>query len=572
MQVSQSPSKRGWRPFGALAGVTATGLGRDLAAGLTLAAIALPEQMATARLGGFPPQLGLMAFVAASLGFAAFGASRRLSAGADSTITPIFAGTLGAAAAAGSPQYAALAAVLALLVGLMLIAAGRLKLGWIADFLSLPVISGFLAGIAVHIVLSQAPSVLGVAEVRGDTLQKLKGLWAQRALINPAAVGMGLGTLAVIIAAEKITPRIPGALIAMAGATLATIALDLDRKGLHVLGPLPRDLPQLRWPDATLASGLPLLILAVVITLVVMVQTAATTRAFNDGDPDVDGDFVGVGVGSVLAAFVGAFPTNASPPRTGVVAASGGRSQWAGLAAALLVLLFALFGGALVARAPSAALAGVLLYVAQRIVRLRTFAELLRRTRAEFALALVTTALIVALPIETGVGIGIVLSLAHGVFTATRARPIAFEQVADTTVWWPVEHARPRPDAAGVLVMGFQAPLSFLNAYDFRRGVLDAINAADGRLRLFVLEASSIVEIDFTAATVLSEVIEAAHKAGVAFAVARLESVRAQTAFDRLGLTAALGEGRVFRTVAEAVAALSAASAAPPGEPLRRTT
>jgi MFS superfamily sulfate permease-like transporter len=247
-----------------------------------------------------------------------------------------------------------------------------------------------------------------------------------------------------------------------------------------------------------------------------------------------------------------------------VVAQTGGRSQWAGLTAAGLVLLFALVGGSLVAHAPSAALAGVLLYVALRIVRLRTFAELLRRTPAEFALAVVTAVLIVALPIETGVGIGIFLSLLHGVFTATRARPIVFEQVPDTTVWWPVEHASPRPGAAGVLVMGFQAPLSFLNAYDFRRGVLDAIAAADGGLRLFVLEASSIVEIDFTAASVLSEVIDATHQAGVAFAVARLESVRAQTAFERFGLTARLGEGRLYRTVAEAIAALSPAGATGP--------
>jgi MFS superfamily sulfate permease-like transporter len=266
----------------------------------------------------------------------------------------------------------------------------------------------------------------------------------------------------------------------------------------------------------------------------------------------------------MLAGLFGAFPVNASPPRTAIVCETGGRSQYAGLVAALAVLLLAAFGAGLLAYVPAAALAGILLFVAQRIFHAATFAELMRRSPSEFGLALLTLLLMMVLPIQTGVTLGIGVSLIHGVFTTTRARPILFEPVADSTVWWPAPKADlhtliPEP----VLVMGFQAPLSFLNAYDFRRGILDAVERHAGKTRLFVLEASSIVEIDFTASKVLLDVIARTRAAGMDFAVARMESVRAQTAFDRFGVTAVLGQDHIFQSVDAAVRRLGPSAARP---------
>src|SRR5579871_6015806 len=165
-----------WPLFRTLRGLDAANLNGELIAGLTLAAIAIPEQMATARLGGFAPQIGFFAFIAGTLGFAAFGSSRVLSVGADSTITPIFAGSLALIATSGSAQYVALAGTLALMVGAILIVAGLIRFGWIADLLSQPVITGFLAGISIHIVVSQAPAVLGLASVSSS------GSFAERAV------------------------------------------------------------------------------------------------------------------------------------------------------------------------------------------------------------------------------------------------------------------------------------------------------------------------------------------------------------------------------------------------------
>jgi len=551
---------RRWPIFASLQAVRPATIGADLGAGLTLAAIAVPEQMATARLAGAPPQVGLIVFVAASLGFAAFGASRLVSAGADSTIAPIFAGSLVALAAAGSPQYAETAAALALMVGLIVVLAGVFRLGWIADLLSQPVTTGFLAGIALHIVLSQAPAALGLPAESGDVYHRLAALWADAGKASWITAAIAVGVFAVTLGAEKLSPRLPGALIAVGGATLATAWLGLDRQGVAVLGALPSALARPVMPRLDLEQVLPLVGLAFIVALVVMVQTAATARSFSDdGDPDIDRDYIGVGAANALAGLFGGFPVNASPPRTAAVAQAGGLSQASGLAAALVVLLLAVFGGQLLSRMPEAALAGVLLFVAQRIFRWKTLAEILRRTPAEFCLALITTAMIVLLPIQTGVAIGIFFSLANGVFTITRARLIRFERVADTTVWWPATKSGPKP--SDVVVMGFQAPLSFLNAYDFRRDVRAAIAASAGQARLFVLEASSIVEIDFTAAEILRDVIAHTRAADVDFAVARLESVRAQAAFERFGVTQLLGADHIFHSVAEAIAKLAPSKA-----------
>ncbi len=184
--------------------------GRDLLVGLTLAAITIPEQMATARLGGFEPQVGFYAFIGATLGFAALGASRVLTAGADSTITPIFAGSLAALAATGTTSLAASAVALALLVGLMLIIAGCLKLGWVAHLLSTPIVTGFLAGIAVHIVISQLPGLLGIEASGGALPDRALAIGRALGAINPYTTAIGVGVFLTILLSEWVDMRLPG--------------------------------------------------------------------------------------------------------------------------------------------------------------------------------------------------------------------------------------------------------------------------------------------------------------------------------------------------------------------------
>jgi SulP family sulfate permease len=550
---------KAWPLFSSLNSYRLAFLTHDLFAGLTLAAIAIPEQMATARLGGFAPQIGFFAFLAGSLAFAAFGSNRFLSCGADSTITPIFAGGLAALAASTTPEYQMLAAALALMVGILLVAAGIFRLGWIADLLSIPVTTGFLAGISVHILISQLPGILGQPSPDGPMLQRLATLAAHLNQTNPFTLLVGLGVLAVVALSERIDARIPGALIGLLLAGGATALLGLEDRGVSVLGAVPATLPALAVPAISASHLTGLVSLSLIIAVVVMVQTAATTRSFPsdpDEPPDVDRDFLGVGVGSVLSGLIGAFPVNASPPRTAVVSETGGKSQLAGLAAAGIVIALLAFGASLLSRIPNAALSGVLLFVALRIIRFGQIVTIYRQSLPEFLLVVATAAAIIVLPIEQGVGIGIALSLMHGIWSTTRARVVLFERVPGTSIWWPVSAELPGQQEPGVVVAGFQAPLFFLNAYHFRSDILDALQSRPQAARLLVLEATGIVEIDFTAAQVLRDLIRKCHAEGVDFAIARLESIRAQAAMARFGVNEVLGPDRSFRSVEQAIKAL----------------
>src|SRR5215471_3904215 len=363
-----------WPILRSLDGYRASFLTRDLVAGVTLSAIAIPEQMATARLGGFSPEIGFFAFLMGSLAFAMFGSSRFLSCGADSTITPVFAGSLAIFAASGAGDYAGLSAALALMVGVVLVGGGIFRLGWIADLLSMPVTTGFLAGISAHILLSQLPAVLGLASPDGTLPQRIMIVVRHLSETNPFTLVIGFGVLAIIIVSERLDKRIPGALIGLGVATAAAALTALESRGVTVIGTVSRGLPTAALPAIPIGQWVGLMPLSLIIAIIVMVQTAATTRSFPsdpDEPPDVDRDFVGVGVGSILAGFFGAFAVNASPPRTAIVSETGGRSQLAGLVAVAIVLALATFGAALLRHVPHAALAGVLLFVALRIVRVR---------------------------------------------------------------------------------------------------------------------------------------------------------------------------------------------------------
>lgn len=549
--------------FRSFAGWRVADLGPDLAAGLTLAAIAIPEQMATARLGGFSPVMGFVVFIAGTLAFAALGSSRVLSAGADSTITPIFAGALAASVAAGSPGYFSLTILLAIMTGIVVMAAGIFRLGWIANLLSIPVMTGFLAGIAIHIAVSQLPTLLGVPAAQGSLLPNLTAILNELGATNFDSLALAAGVFAIIYAAERIDTRIPGALIALVAATLITIGLDLEQHGVGTIGTVAAGWPGLAIAMPNVADIERLVPLSLIIAVVVMVQTAATARAFSidSGQPDVSRDFIGVGAGGILSGFAGGFAVNASPPRTGAVTETGGRSQLTGLTAAAIIAALLLFGTGLLAHIPTAALAGVLFFVAQRIVRVSVFATLWRQSTREFLLVVATTAAIVVLPIQTGVGIGIALSVLHGLWTIGLTQPIEFEHLPGTTIWWP-----PNPKLAGekfpqVMVLAFQAPLAFFNADIFERGTLRLIESR-ASIALFVLEASSIVHIDFTAAQVLKRIYSYCRDRHIRFAVARLESERAQAAFDRFGLRGLIGDDHIFHSVHDAVITLAPSSQA----------
>lgn len=543
-----------------VSGYSARSLRTDLGAALAVAAIALPSQMATAHLAGFPPAIGFIAFAAASAGFALIGANRYIVACADSTIAPIFAGGLAAFAPLGSQNYFALCAVFALLTATILLCCAFFRLGWLADLVSKPVTTGFLAGIACHIAVSQLPSFLGVASGQGHLLRSAVAVAERLPETNRFSLMLGVGVLAVILAAERISPRVPGALLGIAAATFTVYWFDLERSGVAVLGSIPGVFPSPRIPSVSFEDVVKAMPLAFIVVSAIIIQTAASTREFQPPAttaPAIDLDLAGVGAANLVAGYFGAFPVNASPPLTAISAESGACSKFAGLAAAAVILAIGRFGTPLLAHVPVAALAATLLFVAARIVRVPDIAAIFHQAPGEFLLVLATVVAIIALPIGTGVATGIVLSLLHGLWTMTNARLIAFERVPGTSIWWPPEPGRRGETLEDVLVVAFQAPLSFLNAYKFLNDTRRIIKQRHSPPRLIVLEASSLVEIDFTAAEIVLKVIKDCEGEGITFAVARLESVRARESFDRFGLTSALRQDRFFHSVDEAIRTLA---------------
>jgi MFS superfamily sulfate permease-like transporter len=346
-------------------------------------------------------------------------------------------------------------------------------------------------------------------------------------------------------------------------ATLGAILFRLQSRDLPAVGAFAATLPQLSALNAPVDAFFKLVGLAAIITLVIMVQSAATSRAYPGlpgEEPDINRDFVGLGAGSVLAGLVGAFPVNASPPRTAMVAAIG-KSQIAGLTAAAAITLVAGFGEAFLSHAPEASLAAILFFVAGRIFRLRDMRDIHRRSRPEFLLMATTASAVVLLPVQSGVALAIMLSLIHGVWSTTQTDLQVFERVPGETVWWPRHPAIPGETLDGVAVVGFQAPLSFLNAERFRLQLQRVAEQSD--VRLIVLEASAVDSIDYTAAKALSSAIEHCHALNRDFAIARLESVRAHAALEAFGVIEALarpgfaGENRLFHSVDQALRRLA---------------
>jgi sulfate permease, SulP family len=547
--------------FVSLRGYGLSWLPGDLLAATTLAAIAIPEQLATARLAGMPAMAGLLSFAAGSAAFAAFGTNRYVSVGADSTIAPIMAGGLAAMAVAGSGQYVAMVSLFALLVGLVLLVSYLLRLGWVADLLSVPVTTGFLAGISLHIIIGQLPAVLGIEVASGRIINECAAILRELPHANPVALAIGLGVFAGTLLAERLSARIPGALIGLVVSALIVWLLGPRHGGVAVLGALPLALPTMTLTIPDFQEFARLLPLSLIVAFVCIMQTAAVVQSFPEGAigrEDVNRDFAALGAGSVLAGALGAFAVNASPPRTAVVQASGGRSQLSSLLAIAIVAATVLLAATAFAFVPVAALGGVLLFIGVRIFRVAAMRQIYRHGGWEILLVVASAALVVFLPIQTGMTMSIVLSLVHGMYIIARPDCAVLSRVPGTTVWWNLPANESGEREPGVLVFAPGVPIYFLNAADIRRKLTDKIAAATDPYRLVVIEANGVIDIDFTGSHVLQQTIVELRQRKIDVAIARLESERAQHTAERTGLIAVLGADHMFRSVDDAIHAARA--------------
>jgi sulfate permease, SulP family len=412
--------------------------------------------------------------------------------------------------------------------------------------------------VAIVIIVHQVPDLLGLPGASGSTVDRIRTDIDHLGQTNGWTVAVSAGVFAVIVAAERINRRLPGALVGLIAATAAVVLFDLHTgHGVAVLGTVADGGPHFGLAGVSLTTIGKLAPIAGVVALVVVTQSAATTRAFADQGNykvDVDRDMLGVGAGSVLAGFAGAFPVDASPPRTAAVATAGGRTQAAclGAAAALVALTPAV--GAL-KNLPLAALAAVLVYIATRIFHVGDLVAIWRFDRFEFALALVTLLTVALVGVEQGIGVAVGLAILDRTRLSARPQLHVLGRIAGTTSWAPVSGVEEAEQLPGVLVVLFATPLWYANAVHFREELDDALERAIGTPKLVVLDTIGMSDIDYTGADALRDVLDELDRRQIGFAIARAGD-RVRLSLARSGLLARIGEERLFPAVDEAVTAL----------------
>ncbi len=542
-----------------LRGYAGSWLGADALAGLTLVAVALPSQMATALLADLPVVAGLYAFVAGSVLYALVGKNRHLSVGADSTIAPVLATGVASIAVVGTSGYGSAMAFTALLVGVVLVAVGLLRLGWVSEFFSTPVVTGILAGIAVEIIARQIPVILGVPSGGATTIDRVRSVVAHGDDINWWSVAIAVGVLTVIVVAERINRRLPGALVALVLSIAVVDTLSLaSRHGVAVVGPVHGGLPPVRLPSVSWSQLRRLPATVLTVAFLCIAQTAATVRGSSGGGraaKDFNRDLIGVGAGSVAAGFIGALAVDASPPNTAIVTASGARTQLTNIMAALVVLVVVVVLTAPLADVPLATLGATLVFIATKLFRYSELRAILRVDRLEFALAAATLLVVALVGVEQGVLVAIILSLADRTRRSARPRDTLLGREPGTDHWIPIDIGHPTEQVPGVLVYLVYAALWYGNADYLRFRVGDLVDAASSPVHAVVLNATGISDVDYTGLQALRALVDELGQQGVTVGIART-SYLVHRDLRRGAVLELIGADHLFDSVDEAVTAL----------------
>jgi len=517
--IAQRRDTRGLNQI--FAGLTRANFPGQFLAGVTLLAIAIPEQLATSQLAGVPAFTAMIAFITASLVFFFIGSNPIVSVGADSTIAPLFAVALLRLAPASSPEYLELVAVTAVVAGLIVMIIGLLKLGWLADFLSLPIVAGFMAGIGVIIIAHQLPRVLGVPSGGESFVSRLQWISHQFGHVSTWSIVIAVGTLVVMVVGERLNAKLPWALAGVLVATIITATGSLASHGVQQLGTVSAGLPTWRLHWLSGSEWGTVVTTAITLVIVILSQSAATCRTTADdlGIADnVSRDFVGIGLANVACGLVGAFPVNASPARTTVTKLAGGRTK--------LVLLVAAIGALVLSplakfahMIPLAALAGVLLFVGGRLIKVAQFHKIRAASRWEFALSLISALGVIFIGVEQGLAIAVGLAILDQTWRSARPRMVELGRRTGTTSWEPEEEQGvERVDH--ILVVLFGEELFFANAGIFRREMHDQL-AKLPETQHVIVDAVAIADIDYTGMIALGQVVADLSEDQISFSFSR---------------------------------------------------
>jgi sulfate permease, SulP family len=533
------------------------GVGPELVAGLTLAAIGIPEVMGYSKIAGMPVVTGLYTILVPIALFAVLGSSRHLVVGADSATAAILAAGLAGMAAAGSSEYVALAGMLALITAGFLILARLLRLGFVADFLSRSVLIGFLTGVGIQVAMGQVAGMLGVSDGDGGTIRKFFTALGNIPDASGATVLVSASVIVTIVGLRFVNKKIPGALIAVVGTIAVSWGFDLASHGVSDLGKVPGGLPDISWPGVPFGDVPQLVATAISIFIVILAQSAATSRAYAaryEEHFDENTDMIGLGVANIGAGLTGTFVVNGSPTKTEIADSAGGRTQLTCLTTAGVVLIVLLFLTKPLQYLPNCVLASVVFLIGVELVDIAGLKKVLRSGHViEFGIAVITTVTVVAWGIEQGVILAIILSvIAHLRRSYSPNNAVLAAGVGHD--WEPVPADAVPQAEPGLVVYRWGASLYFANSARFEEEVSALTEGNGSPVKWVCVDAVAMGDVDYSGGETLIQVNNELRERGVRLVVAGASrAIRRE--LDAAGVTAALGEDAYYASVSDVLKA-----------------
>jgi len=501
-------------------------LGRDILAGVTVAAYAIPQCMAYGDLAGVEPVVGLWTLVPAALVYALFGSSPQLSLGPESTTAVMTAAAIAPMVSLQGENYGSLAAFLALMVGLICLVGYIARLGFLANLLSKPILIGYMAGVAVIMIAGQLGKISGLS-IRENTVFReiFAFFWGINQWHWPT-LSLALLLLLFLFIIQKYFPKAPGPLLAVLLGTLAVATLHLDREGVAVVGKISNTLPNFGLPTLDFSQLLPLVTAAVGIALVGYSDNVLTARAFaarHNQEIDANQEFLALGLGNLAAGFCQGFPISSSASRTAVGDSVGSKSQLYSLVVAGVVVAVIFLLGPILALFPKAALGALVIYAACKLVDIAGAKRLKSFRNSEFNLAVLTMVGVLTTGILSGVAIAIGLSVIDLLARITRPDDAVLGTVPGVMGLHALQDWPEAQTIPGLVIYRYDAPLFFANAADFKRRALSAIARETKPVEWFVLNTEALGELDSTAVEILEELAAELSRRGIVFALARVK-------------------------------------------------
>ena len=530
----------------------------DLMAGITVGAMLVPQAMAYALLAGLPPEVGLYAATIPVVVYALFGTSRQLAVGPVAIVSLLTASALAPVVAEGSAGYLAAAAVLALMVGAvhLVLAAGRL--GFLVNFLSHSVLVGFTAAAAIIIGFSQAKHLLGISTERKDHFHEtVAEVFGKLSDTDGTTLALGLAALTTLLVLKRLAPRVPSALVVVIGSILAVELLDLEARGVSVVGDIPDQLPAFGIPDFTGSWVASLAPAAFVITIVGFMESIAVAKVYarrHRYEVDANRELIGLGAANVASGLFGGYPVTGGFSRTAVNDTAGARTPFASLVTAAIVLLTLAFLTPLFSSLPNAALGAIIVMAVVGLVdigEMRHIATVKRSDLIGLGIAFVAT---LALGIELGILVAVVASMLVVFARMSTPHSAVLGHVEGTTSYRNVERFPEVRTTDGVRILRVDAALSFINATNIKRLLLTQAETLTEMPRALVLDASGINDIDATGAETLREVLVELEDRGVALHVTDVKGP-VRDVLRRAGIWDELGD-RIHTSTDDALRAI----------------